>query len=71
MRKANDAAAKAGAERARREALKDSSGSKLMQAVYVFGGFLTVMFLFLVIAVERHLRRLTVVGSGSSEVGAS
>ncbi len=64
LKKADEATAKADVERARREALKGSSGSKLMQAVYVFGGFLTVMFLFLVIAVERHLRRLTVAGSG-------
>lgn len=64
LKKADEAAAKASLEQARREALKGSSGSKLMQAVYVFGGFLTVMFLFLVIAVERHLRRLTVLGSG-------
>ena len=49
---------KAAAERDKRETLKGSGVPKLMKAIYVFGGFLAVMFLFLVIAVERHLRRI-------------
>lgn len=58
MKKSTEVADKAAAERNRREVLKSSGGPKLMKAVYIFGGFLVVMFLFLVIAVERHLRRI-------------
>jgi len=46
---------------AKREALqaKQASGMPtLVQALQVFGAFLIVMFVFLVIAIERHLRRI-------------
>jgi len=58
VQKTEEVEAKAAGERAEREALKDTGVPKLMRAIYVFGGFLAVMFLFLVIAVERHLRRI-------------
>jgi hypothetical protein len=58
LRKSAEVNEKAAAEKNRREAIKSGGGPKLMQAVYIFGGFLVVMFLFLVIAVERHLRRI-------------
>ena len=50
----NDAAA----ERAKREATKADAIPTLMRAAYVFGAFLFIMFLFLVVAIERHLRGL-------------
>jgi hypothetical protein len=58
LEKSAEVDSKAAAERAKRENLKDSGAPKLMKAIFVFGGFLAVMFLFLVIAVERHLRRI-------------
>lgn len=46
------------AEEDARLALKASGLPKLTKALMLLGGFLAIMFLFLVIAVERHLRRL-------------
>lgn len=50
--------AEAAAEMERLEAVKAEGMPRLGQAGTIFAGFLAVMFLFLVIAVERHLRRL-------------
>lgn len=41
-----------------RQMLKASGLPKLTQALVLLGGFLGIMFLFLVIAMERHLRRI-------------
>lgn len=44
---------------AEKQALKASGPSKLMTSVYILAAFLTIMFFFLMIAIERHLRRLS------------
>ena len=58
MKRGEDNAAAADAKRSQLAATKADSVPTLMRAAYVFGAFLVVMFLFLVIAAERHLRRL-------------
>jgi hypothetical protein len=57
-RKTEDAEAARAAEEDERRALKASGTPKLTQALMLLGGFLAIMFLFIVIAVERHLRRI-------------
>lgn len=54
--KAADARAVAQAEEMEKEATKAGAPSAFLIALSVFGAFVTVMFLFLLIAVERHLR---------------
>ncbi len=54
--KAADARAVAQAEEMEKEATKAGAPSAFLIALGVFGAFVTVMFLFLLIAVERHLR---------------
>lgn len=49
----------AAAERAQRQMTRAEIGPKFMLALWVLGGFLTVMFFFLIVAIERHLRRLS------------
>jgi hypothetical protein len=56
--KAEDAEAARAAKEGERRALKASGTPKLTQALILLGGFLAIMFLFIVIAVERHLRRI-------------
>lgn len=56
--KTNGSEATAAAKRAVREATKAAAPGKFSLALRVFAGFLLVMFMFLLIAVERHLRRL-------------
>ncbi|WP_395649520.1 hypothetical protein [Brevundimonas sp.] len=41
-----------------REETRSKIGPRLMLALQIIGGFLVVMFFFLLIAVERHLRRV-------------
>jgi len=43
---------------AERENTRAAIGPRLLIALQIIGGFLAVMFFFLIIAVERHLRRL-------------
>lgn len=55
-----DAADEAAAsERAAKESVKAGATGSLMLALQVGGAFSVVMFLFLLIAVERHLRRIS------------
>lgn len=49
----------ASAERYAREETRAQIGPRLMLALRIVGGFLLVMFFFLIIAIERHLRRLS------------
>lgn len=60
QRKTTEASEKHDAEVSRRMVIKASGVPKLSKALMMLGGFLAVMFLFIVIAVERHLRRLKV-----------
>jgi hypothetical protein len=48
----------ADAAKAGREAEKARSGAVALKALYIGAAFLVAMFLFLVVAIERHLRRL-------------
>jgi hypothetical protein len=57
-RKTAEAEKARAAEEGKRLALKASGLPKLTKAMMLLGGFLAIMFLFIVIAVERHLRRL-------------
>lgn len=43
-----------------REATRAQIGPKLLTALQIAAGFLVVMFFFLIVAIERHLRRLSV-----------
>ncbi len=45
-------------ERSDRENTRAAIGPRLLIALQIIGGFLAVMFFFLIIAVERHLRKL-------------
>lgn len=54
---ANETAA---AKTAEKEAVKAKAPAMWMLALQVFAGFLVIMFMFLLIAVERHLRRMSV-----------
>lgn len=56
--KAAEATERQQAEEARRYGLKASGVPKLTKALILLGLFLGVMFLFLVVAMERHLRKL-------------
>lgn len=56
--KTSAAEAAAAAESAEKELFKAGAPASLMLALQVGGAFLVVMFLFLLIAVERHLRRV-------------
>lgn len=51
-------AADADFERSSRENTRAAIGPRLLIALQIIGGFLAVMFFFLIIAVERHLRKL-------------
>lgn len=51
--KRNDAAETS----SKRQLLRDGIGPRLHLAVLVIGGFFTVMFFFLLVAIERHLRQ--------------
>lgn len=53
-------------EEEKRSALKATGIPKLTRALVLLGLFLGVMFLFLVIAMERHLRKLKAVGAENS-----
>lgn len=50
--------------RAERHATRSQIGPKLMLALKIVGGFLVVMFFFLLVAVERHLRQLSKEAAG-------
>lgn len=57
-RKTSEAEEVRAAEENKRRMLKASGTPKLTKALTLLGGFLAIMFLFIVIAVERHLRRI-------------
>ncbi|WP_439470460.1 hypothetical protein [Brevundimonas sp.] len=52
-------ASEAQSTRMDREMTRSQIGPRLMLALQIVGGFLLVMFFFLIIAIERHLRRLS------------
>jgi hypothetical protein len=54
-------AEEAATKRAALETKKASAGPTLLQALSAFGAFLAIMFLFLIVAIERHLRRLAAI----------
>ncbi|MBP8246434.1 MAG: hypothetical protein KAX56_06175 [Phenylobacterium sp.] len=56
--KSDMSAAEANAKREKLVATKLSGGPTVIRAAYVFGAFLVIMFMFLIIAVERHLRQI-------------
>lgn len=56
--KTSEAEATAAAQTAEKELVKAGAPASLLLALQVGGAFLVVMFLFLLIAVERHLRRV-------------
>lgn len=60
-------AAEANARLAEKESLKASGPTKLISAAYVFAAFLGVMFFFLMIAIERHLRRISAPSTAAIE----
>lgn len=43
---------------AERHATRAQIGPKLLRALQIVGGFLVIMFFFLLVAIERHMRRL-------------
>lgn len=45
-------------ERMEREATRSQIGPKLLLSLQILAGFLIVMFFFLIIAIERHLRKI-------------
>ncbi len=49
---------KAATERSRREATRAKIGPRLRLAITILCAFLGVMFIFLIVAIERHLRRM-------------
>lgn len=49
-------AARARSEEADRQALRDGMAPRLLMALKVIAGFLVIMFFFLLVAIERHLR---------------
>lgn len=55
----SESASEAQNERERLALIKAQGQPRLSQAVVILAAFLAIMFLFLVIAVERHLRRLS------------
>lgn len=46
-------------ETGRRHAMRAQIGPKLMLAMQILGGFLVIMFFFLLVAIERHLRSMS------------
>jgi hypothetical protein len=59
-RKTDEAEEARALEEGKRLALKATGTPKLTKALTLLGGFLAIMFLFIVIAVERHLRRIKI-----------
>jgi hypothetical protein len=59
-RRTDEAAAERSSKIEKRYALKASGVPKLSKAMILLAGFLGIMFLFLVIAVERHVRRIKI-----------
>lgn len=53
--------------RSRREATRAPIGPLLLQSLQILGGFLAVMFFFLMVAIERHLRRMAETKATSEE----
>lgn len=66
--------ARARSEESDRQALRDGMAPRLLMALKVIAGFLVIMFFFLLVAIERHLRQVAKreeVGSTSgSDVGS-
>jgi hypothetical protein len=60
-------AAEAAKTIADREATRAQIGPKLLTALQIALGFLVVMFFFLIVAIERHLRRLSAMRSKETE----
>jgi hypothetical protein len=65
--KINSADEAAAAKSTERQAVKAKAPGMLLLALQVFGVFLAVMFMFLLVAVERHLRRLSRAGAALAE----
>ncbi|WEK57801.1 MAG: hypothetical protein P0Y52_14845 [Candidatus Brevundimonas phytovorans] len=58
LQKADQNAAAAEAKRGDREALRQGIAPRLLLALQIAGGFLVVMFFFVLVALERHIRRI-------------